>query len=396
MPKQYIGGTRPDYRIIDSDSHVNEHLIHHWKSFPKELQGLAPREFVDPAQTLDKDEVRNAQTGAYLKYDRTWVVEHSKLWPNADFRSGPDGRLPNPWAPQGEWVNRDGEREPDKRLQDMDHEGVDTTFIFGSASQNILCLIDNPEVALYWCKAWNDWAFRFCSHDPDRIRATALIPLHDVDAAVGELRRAITELGLGAAFLPAQFKTDWTWKEKYYPVFEECVRLNVPVSIHQNMVFGVGQRRLDNVFYKHIFMASDGPYSVVGFLASGVLETFPKLRVGWLEHGAGWLPYYLDRLHEHHKMFPGFVPPPKKDPRDYFGDQCFIAFEPEEVDYVPFLARKLGDAGIIFGTDYSHPDSISPRSVQKILDYPELSDGVKRKVLSDNPARFWGIRSNGA
>ena len=73
-----------------------------------------------------------------------------------------------------------------------------------------------------------------------------------------------------------------------------------------------------------------------------------------------------------------------------------IAFEPEEVDYVPFLARKLGDAGLIFGTDYSHPDSISPRSVQKILDYPELSDDVKRKVLSDNPARFWGIQSNGA
>lgn len=101
------------------------------------------------------------------------------------------------------------------------------------------------------------------------------------------------------------------------------------------------------------------------------------------------------RVQEHLKMFPGFVPEPKKDPRDYFGDQCFIGFEPEEVDYVPFLKKKIGDDGVMFGTDYSHPDCISPRSVQTILEYPELSDESKKKVLSDNPARFWGISAKG-
>ena len=75
--------------------------------------------------------------------------------------------------------------------------------------------------------------------------------------------------------------------------------------------------------------------------------------------------------------------------------QMKIAFEPEEIDYVPFLEKKVGPDGLVFGTDYSHPDCISPRSVQNILDFPELSDESKKRVLSDNPARLWDINVNG-
>lgn len=395
MPKEYIGGTRPDYPTIDSDSHVTEYLVDHWRSFPDELKPFAPREFIDPTQSERTADERNKAVNAYINYDSIWVIEHSKTHPNADYRSGPFGLLPE-WHPEGEWYNRQGERDPEARLEDMDVEGVDTTHIFGNLSQNILCLIDNPEVALHWCRAWNNWAADFCSHAPERIRATALVPLHDVDAGVKELHRAVAELGLAGAYLPCQFKREWTWKERFYPVLEECQRLNVPVTLHQQQQFAVAQKRLDDIFYKHLFMAADAPYSVVGFLASGVLETFPKLRVAWVENGAGWLPWYMDRLKEHLEMFPtGFVPKPKKDPRDYFGEQCFIAFEPEEVDYLPFIKKKVGDDGIVFGTDYSHPDCVSPRSVQKILEFPELSEETKKKVLSDNPARLWGISLDG-
>ena len=394
MGKKYIGGERPDYLVIDSDSHVDETKVQAWKIFPEHLRGMAPREFVDSTQPDLTEEERNKQINPYLKYTRITVIEHTKTFPNADYRSGPYGFLPD-WTPEGEWHNRDGERDATKRLPDMDEEGVDITHIFGSYHQSMNCLIDNPEVSLYWCRGWNDWAAEYRKPDPKRILATALAPLGDVEAGVGETRRAVSELGLDSISMPAQFKREWTWKERFYPIFEECEKLGVPIAMHVNTMFGTGQRRLDNLFYKHIFMGSDCPYSVVGFVASGVLETFPKLRVVWCEQGVGWLPYYMDRLQEHLEMFPGFVPDPKKDPRDYFGDQLFISAEPEEIDYVPFIKKKMGIEGIVLGTDYSHPDSISPRSIQRILDYPELSDDDKKKVLSDNPARLWGISTDG-
>ena len=102
------------------------------------------------------------------------------------------------------------------------------------------------------------------------------------------------------------------------------------------------------------------------------------------------------RLEEHIDMFPQFVPDSvNRNPKEYFGKQAFIAFEPEEIDYVPFLEKKVGPDGLVFGTDYSHPDCISPRSVQNILDFPELSYESKKRVLSDNPARLWDINVNG-
>ncbi len=396
MPKKYVGGERPDYPVIDSDSHVDESQFTKiaWQSFPEHLRGLAPREFIDSTQSVMPDKERDKLVNPYLKYNHITVIEHSKTTPNADWRSGPYGFLPE-WRPEGEWRNRDGERDATKRLPDMDHEGVDITHIFGSASQAIQCLIDNPEVSVHWCRAWNDWAAEFRKPNPDRLKMMALIPLQDIEAGVTEARRAVSELGLSSISLPAQFKKDWTYKERYYPIFEECEKLDVPIAIHQNMMFGVGQRRLDNIFYKHMFMAADCPYSVVGFVASGVLETFPKLKLFWAEQGVGWLPWVLDRLHEHLEMFPGFVPEPKKDPWDYFGDQLYIAAEPEEISYVPFIKKKMGIDGIVLGTDYSHPDSVSPRSIQRILEYPELSEEDKKRVLSDNPARLWNISTNG-
>ena len=59
MPKDYIGGKRPDYLTIDSDSHVTEYHAEHWKHFPDDLKPFAPREFVDStgaggAQEVDR------------------------------------------------------------------------------------------------------------------------------------------------------------------------------------------------------------------------------------------------------------------------------------------------------------------------------------------------------
>ena len=41
-----------------------------------------------------------------------------------------------------------------------------------------------PEYANDLCKAWNSWIADFCKENPHRLKASALITLHDVDLAV--------------------------------------------------------------------------------------------------------------------------------------------------------------------------------------------------------------------
>ncbi len=392
MPRQYFGGELPDYYIVDSDSHIDETKCELWRRFPPELQPFAPRKFTD-ANWQDRGAlVRGSGDSSTRQYDSIWVLEHSKVFPNSDFRTGPYGKLAN-FAPHSEdqWYNREGERNPKFRVKDLDEEGFDVTFVFCVLHQNLLNTIDNPEVAYHFAKGWNDWITEWTDGYQDRVRGTAILPLHDVNMAVEELRRA-ADLGLGGAYIPCQFKGEWTYKEKFWPVLEECQRLGMPISIHQQLHESVGMRRLDNEFLKHLFMGIDAPFSVVGFIASGVLDRFPELKIAWIEQGCGWLPFYMDRLEEHYEIMPDSVPTPRhEDPRGYFGDQLFICFEPEESDYLPFLEKKVGPDGIIIGSDYSHFDCLSPFSVQRVLDHPELTAESKKKFLSDNPIRFWNL-----
>ena len=391
MVRTYTGGDLPDYYIVDSDSHVDESKCELWRRFPEELKVFAPRKFND-SNWVGGDSTDRGPSST-RKYDNIWVIEHSKVFPNSDFRTGPFGRLSTfQTHDPDQWSDREGERDPKERVKDLDAEGFDLTFVFCVLHQNLLNTIDNPQVAYHFSRAWNDWITDWTAGYADRVRGTAILPLHDVDLAVKELRRA-SDLGLGGAYIPCQFKGEWTYKEKYWPVLEECQRLGMPVSIHQQLHESVGMRRLDNEFLKHLFMGIDAPFSVIGFIASGTLDRFPDLKVAWIEQGAGWLPYYIDRLEEHYEIMPDLMPAPRKeDVRQYFGDQLFICFEPEESDYLPFLQKKLGGPdGIMVGSDYSHFDCLSPWSVQKVLDHPELSDESKKKFLSDNPIRFWNL-----
>jgi predicted TIM-barrel fold metal-dependent hydrolase len=392
MPRQYYGGELPDYFIVDSDSHIDESKCELWKRFPAELQHLAPRKFEDPNWKDIQHVARGSDLGSTRKYDNIWVLEHSKVFPNSDYRTGPYGKLAT-FAPHSadQWFNREGERDPKERIKDLDEEGFDLTFVFCVLHQNLLNTIDNPEVALHFARGWNDWISEWTDGFRDRIRGTAILPLHDVDLALEELRR-VSEMGLGGAYLPCQFKGEWLYKEKFHPILEECQRLGFPVSIHQQLHMSVGMKRLDNEFLKHLFMGIDAPFSVCGFIASGILDKLPDLKIAWIEQGAGWLPYFLDRLEEHYEIMPGMVPNPRfAKPKEYFGEQLFIAFEPEEADYLPFLVSKVGAGGLLIGSDYSHFDCLSPSTVQKVLDHPEVSDINKKLILSDNGINFWNL-----
>ena len=76
------------------------------------------------------------------------------------------------------------------RIKDLDEEGFDVTFVFCVLHQNLLNTVDNPEVAYHFAKGWNDWITEWTDGHTDRTRGTAILPLHDIDLAVKELRRS--------------------------------------------------------------------------------------------------------------------------------------------------------------------------------------------------------------
>ena len=88
------------------------------------------------------------------------------------------------------------------QVQAMDMEGLDVAALFRTSPLHC----DETFAAEYandLCRAWNSWIADFCKVDPKRLKASALITLHNVDLALDEVRRAVNELGaVGLSLCP--------------------------------------------------------------------------------------------------------------------------------------------------------------------------------------------------
>jgi predicted TIM-barrel fold metal-dependent hydrolase len=54
------------------------------------------------------------------------------------------------------------------------------------------------------------------------------------------------------------------------------------------------------------------------------------------------------------------------------------------------VTQQLGDHVLMFGSDYPHSESRFPESVATVLDWDSLDHETMRKMLWDNPVRFFG------
>ena len=58
----------------------------------------------------------------------------------------------------------------------------------------------------------------------------------------------------------------------------------------------------------------------------GLPDEFPKLRFAYVEAGAGWLPFWIERITEHYEHRAREVPKMKRAPRDYLqSGQIFVS-----------------------------------------------------------------------
>ena len=86
------------------------------------------------------------------------------------------------------------------QVEAMDREGLDVAVLFRTSPLHCDETLE-PEYANDLCRAWNDWIADFSKENPERLKASALITLHDVGLAVDEVRRVVSDLGIRALSL---------------------------------------------------------------------------------------------------------------------------------------------------------------------------------------------------
>lgn len=256
-------------------------------------------------------------------------------------------------------------------------------------------LIQDPDWSVALARAYNNWmAARYTRQDP-RLKAVALLPVQDVEAAVAELRRAVTELGCVGGLLPAVTVDHALYgKERYWPLFAEAVRLNRPLVIHGAPQWGLGLEAFDSHLEAHVLEHALPQFKqIVSIVFGGVLEAYPTVRIAFLEAGAGWLPYLVDRMEYEYRARPGQAKKCPRRPSSYFEqDNFFVSCEPEEPS-LGYVVQRFGSRGILYASDFPHELSYDEyrHDLEEFLEREDLAQADKAAIVWDNVRRFYGL-----
>ena len=357
--------------IVDSDTHINEQMDALARFLEEPYRSRSPVKITDT-------------------FGLTRLVFEGRLYPET--------RLKQAHTKQIEGLRmggiQAGAADPKARLGDLDLEGIDVQLIYGSFGL-ALSALEDKDLAAAMSRACNNYYADFSSVEPQRLRCMATLPLQDIPASLEEMRRAIKQLGLTGITMPPNVNGKNLDHPDFYPIYEEAQKLNIPISFHWGngaYLTAAGTERFNTHFMTHaVGHTFEQMIAVACIICGGIAELFPKLRFAFLEAGCGWLPYWIERLHEHYERRTAEVPLMKKDPYEYIKDgNCFFATEPDE-KMLPAVINVMGDDQILFGSDYPHTDSKFPNSVKWVRERTDISEQSKEKILTQNGARFVGL-----
>lgn len=186
--------------------------------------------------------------------------------------------------------------DPIIRLQAMDASGID----FQVLSPNPLTYFHfiDGKTADSFCRVHNDALAISIADHRDRLGAFAALPMQDVDRAIAETERAVTELDMVGPYIGSNFGRPLD-DPALDPFYDKLVALDVPLFIHPAPAGIDGPagdpdlRRFDLDLI--VGFAAQETIAVANLIYGGVLERHPKLDV-CISHGGGATGYLFGRM----------------------------------------------------------------------------------------------------
>ncbi|MBV1960632.1 MAG: amidohydrolase [Immundisolibacteraceae bacterium] len=265
--------------------------------------------------------------------------------------------------------------------------------------------ITDKDLAIYACRAYNDWLSDTYSKVDDRFKGLALIPMQDPSEAVKELNRAVTELGMVGAMLPPTGLPMLLGQDYYWQVYEEADRLGCALALHGGAHQNIG---MDN---QGVFAAAHAlghPFGLMlnfsDLLVNRVFERFENVRFGFMEGGLAWFLLIMERMSGSYGAFKPI------DPRGNYlklgegekasqriveytkAGRLFIGVEGDE-PAIAYAVNSCGSEAFVFSSDYPHEvnKQTIEHEIDELMEISQISDQDKANILALNAKRFYSI-----
>jgi predicted TIM-barrel fold metal-dependent hydrolase len=278
-------------------------------------------------------------------------------------------------------------------LRALDSGGMEASVLFPTRGL-FIPFVKDPEWASALCRAYNRMAHEEYVKASPRLKAVALLPVHDPELAAAELRRAVTEYGMVGGMLAAD-GDHLLGHRRFRPLYEEAQRLGTVLAVHGagTHLGGAGVELFPKFLQAH---AVSHPFAqmrqITSIVLEGIPELYPRLKLGFFEAGVTWLPYWMWRLDEEYEKR-GAVEAPllRRKPSEYIrGGNFYFTCEPDET-ILPAALAAVGEDQVMYASDFPHWDHGYPGSIEELAERHDLTEAQKRKILADNARRLYGL-----
>ena len=248
---------------------------------------------------------------------------------------------------------------PEERMADMDAQGVDVQVL--SVHTPFFGYHLDPALGTQLAREVNDEISALTRKWPKRFAGLATLPVQDVKAAIDELERAVTVLGLKGAELDTQVN-GLQWDEpEFLPFFKAAEAMGAVLFFHPQPHHNfLMERTTRDGLVNSLGVILDDAIVVAILISGGILEACPELRA-CIAHGGGPACYAMGRLDRGWQGRPESrripQPPSAYQKRLYY--DCITGSE----DALRFLLDHVGADRVVLGSDWPfvpwHPSPVT-------------------------------------
>ncbi len=270
----------------------------------------------------------------------------------------------------------------DSRLKHMDELSIDVQILYPTL--HLRPLTDNVRCDLALARSYNRWLGEIWSNSDGRLPWVAIPPLYSPPHVLKEELEWCKAHGACGIFMRG-LECERRLTDPYFdPLYAMAEEMDLMIGVHS----GNGAAQVHDFFgdeagFNKFKLACVG--AVHDLLMCDTPGRFPKLRWGFVEISAQWIPYLLNDLEIRFKRRG------RRFPKDIFAEKnIFVACQ--VTDDFDYILAHTGPENLVIGTDYGHHDtSAQIEALRMLREDGKVKPEIVDRILGDNAARLYGL-----